>query len=477
MPIQRKQQVLAKIEISEGVSSSPGANDAVQIFDPQISDDIEVQDRAPAGPTLSRDFAPIGRQTRQITFKTDFRGSGDTNPAGGITEPEFARFLKSTGWKLGNLLNVTISSAITGTGFQVGEALVDGSNMGIIVGILVGGVPVYRTTTNPSTLVVAMVNGTYGATPLAVAGASSLSGSTASAIAAYDGRCYQPTSQKITRIQTAAWSGGTPAAVGETLRVENPVGVIVGAAQLIVGSGGFTDIQVTMLFGTVANGYTLRNAAGTGTAVINVDPEQILTPSTTINHNLDGWRRDLLGGRGDFSLEGESGQPMQFSWTFTGDLGPTQDQAQISTSGLSSIRPPRLLGALCVYGLGGDAVRLPTKRISLANGGTVSPNLDANRAGGSTGSNVTDRDMAISVTVDAVNGGFDWEKAMRDSVPVRAAFVLGTVLGNVLSIVGPQCQVTEVTPGDADGIATLDITLRPRRIFESGDDELYITQM
>ena len=65
MPIQRKQQILAKTETSEGVSSNPGASDAVQVFDPTIADTVEVQDRVPAGPTLSRDFAPIGRQTRE----------------------------------------------------------------------------------------------------------------------------------------------------------------------------------------------------------------------------------------------------------------------------------------------------------------------------------------------------------------------------------------------------------------------------
>jgi len=168
---------------------------------------------------------------------------------------------------------------------------------------------------------------------------------------------------------------------------------------------------------------------------------------------------------------------MQFTWTFSGDLGPSIDALPITTSGLSTIRPPRQLGAFLTYGLGTEIYRLPTKRVSLANGGTVSPNLDGNRAGGSTGSNVVDRLPAFSVTVDNLNGAFDWEAARANSLAIRAAFVLGTTAGNIMSIVAPICQVTEVAPSDSDGIATFDVTLEPMRVQESGDDELYISQL
>lgn len=473
MPIQRKAQLLAKTETSEGSSSNPGSSDGVLVFEPGLSDSVEVQDRVPSGPTLSRDFAPIGRQTREITFRSDLRGSGDiTIP---VTEPEFGKFLKSCGYKLGTLQKLTCGD-ITGSGYQLGESLVQAGPLGLIVGIFQSGAPALRATLNGAILVVAQVTG--GAfTPALSTGTVSGSTSTMTAAAAYEGVVYQPTSEKLTQVTTAAWTGGTPAAAGEVLRVESPSGTVVGAVQVITANGGFTDMNVTQLFGTIANGNTLRNAAGTGTTTINADPTMVRTPSLTIRHNLDGWRRDLLGARGDFTLEGESGSPMQFSWTFSGDLSPGLDALQIATGALGTIRPPRLLGAICAYGLDVQVHRLPTKRISLANGGTVNPNLDANRTGGATGSNVTDRDPAFTVTVDAVNGAFDWEKARADGTPIRVAIVLGTVPGNIMSLVAPICQVTEITPSDSDGVATMDVTLRPRRIFESGDDELYISQL
>jgi hypothetical protein len=168
---------------------------------------------------------------------------------------------------------------------------------------------------------------------------------------------------------------------------------------------------------------------------------------------------------------------MQFAWTFSGDIGTTVDAAAVTTSGLSTIRPPRLLGAFCCYGYGSQLHRIPTKRVSFAQGNTVNPNLDANRAGGATGSNITDRDPAFTVTVDAIHGGFDWEVIRDTGATMRVAFILGTTLGNVMTMVAPVCQVTEVQLGDSDGIATMDVTIRPRRINESGDDEVYFTQI
>ncbi len=475
MPIQRKQQVLAKVEISEGSSSSPGASDAVQIFEPTFNDDVEVQRRVPAGSTLSRDFNPIGRQSRTITFKSDWRGSGDTSIA--ITPPEWGSLIQACGYRVGSLVKLTCDVIVGALGFYIGDIITQiGPISGVIVGIKVAGASVHRTNTTGAVLIVAMVQGGPFTVGPAAGTVASLSTTTFTAVADYEGLTYQPTSQKLTNVTTGAWSGGTPAAVGEVLKVES-AGILVGSVQLINNNGSFLNIDVTQLFGVIANGYTLRNAAGTGTAVINADPTQIRTPSETIRHNLDGRNRDLLGARGDFVLAGESGGPMQFAWTFSGDLGPSIDALPITTSGLSTIRPPRLLGAFITYGLAAEIYRLPTKRVEFANGGTVSPNLDGNRPGGSTGSNVVDRLPAFKVTTDNLNGAFDWESARALSVPIRVAIILGTVFGNVMSIVAPINQVTEVNPSDSDGIATWDITLEPMRILESGDDELYISQL
>ena len=478
MPVNRKQQLLAKIETSEGTSASPAGSDAILVFDPALSDTIDVLDRVPSGASLSRDFAPVGRQTRTVTFRSDFRGSGDASLSGGIDAPDWQKLLFSCGYRAGTMQSVVLG-AVTGIGFQLGEIVTQSSGTirGVVVGIYNSAgslTPIHIATASGNVLVVAKVTGTF--TAAATDGASSGSTSTASAVSAVPGILCQPTSTKSIAVTAAAWSGTAPAA-GAVVTIESPAGTPVGAMQLLVDNGStMVDFSASLLYGTALATYTLRAADGTSTTTITT-AAQSLTPSLTIRHNLDGRQRDLLGARGDFTLEGEVGQPMQFSWTFSGDIGTTVDAAAVTTSGLSTVRPPRLLGAFCTYGYGSGIHRIPTKRVSFAQGNSVNPNLDANRAGGATGSNITDRDPAFTVTVDAIHGGFDWEAIRNSGQTMRVGFVLGTTAGNVMTIVAPVCQVTEVQLGDSDGIATFDVTIRPRRINESGDDEIYFTQI
>lgn len=471
MPVTRKQQVLAKVETSEGVSSNPVGADAVLVFDPALSDNVDVPDRVPAGPTLSRALTPTGRKTRQLTFKSDFRGSADTTIP--VDEPDFAKFLKASAYKTSTVKKITLG-AVTGTGFQVGEIVSQsaGAIRGVVIGAFTGTTLLFRSTTSGDFLVVVPLVGTF--TAAATTGESSASTSTASAVAAYAGLCYQPTSEKSVNLVTNAWTGTAPVA-GEVVRVTTS-GTLVGSIQIIRVNTA-TDYDGTLLWGTVSTGDVLTTAGSATGTIQSGSPTQFQTSSLTIRHNLDGRRRDLLGARGDFTLEGDVGSPMQFAWTFSGNVGTTSDALAASTSGLSTVQPPRLLGAICAYGLGADIMRLPTKKVSLSGHGTVNPNLDANSSGGSTGSNVTDRDPEFSLTVDQVQSAFDWEAARDAGTLTRITILLGTTPGQIVGLVAPQGQVTVAGTGDADGISTQELTIKCRRVLESGDDEVYIFQL
>lgn len=474
MPITRKQQLLAKLETTEGGGASFTGSDAIQVYDPSLSDTVDTVDRVPAGPTLSRDFTPIGRKTREITFTSDFRGSG--TPA---TAPEWGKLITACGWKKNDNTNdVAVVELTCGTvssgdgGFHLGEQVSQsaGSIYGVIVGMMRSGAPIQKADTSGDVLVVMQLVGTFTAAAT-VGSSSAASSSVTSPTAVTDRHAYIPTSEKVIQVDVASWSSAPSA--GDTWRVENSGGDLVGSVQFISISG--TTADVVLLWGAVANTDTLTD--GTETGVVDQVPTMTRTPSIAMRHNLDGRNRGLLGARGTFSCEGSVGEPMTFSWQFTGDVGADTDAQPITTSGLSTVRAPRLLGAICMYGEGANQRTLQTKSINFDNGGTVSPNLDANSAGGATGANVTDRDPTLSVQVDNTNSTMDWE-ALRDAGSVvRAAFLLGTTEGNMVAIVVPNCQVTEVALGDADGVSVMDVTLRPRRIAESGDDEMYFVQL
>lgn len=473
MPITRKQQLLAKTEATEGGGppTAFAAADAVQVYDPSLSDSVDLQDRVPAGASLSRDFVPIGRKTREVTFTSDLRGSGSTSV------PDFDKFLPACGYKTGSTRKLTCGT-VTNQGFQLGEKVTQSSGtiIGVVLGCFTSGnVPKATATAAGDYIVVVELTGTF--TAASTTGDAGAAVSTMSAAASHStAHCYQPTSEKLVQVVNAAWSGSGPASAdaGDVLQVVTAGGEIVGSVQIITVNTTDVDFDVTLLWGEMLDTHELSD--GTDTAAITT-VEMVRTPSIAMNHNFDGRNRALNGARGTFSLQGEVGAPITITWTFTGDVGTDADAPAVVTTGLSTVRPPRLLGAFCIYGTGADQRALQTKSVGFDNAGTVSPNLDANRSGGSTGSNITDRDSAFTVTVDMTHGTMDWE-ALRDAgTVVRAGFLLGTAAGNIISVVAPNCQVTEVSLGDADGVGTFDVTLKPRRIAESGDDDVFISQL
>jgi hypothetical protein len=474
MPITRKQQLLAQTEATEGGGppTTFSGTDAVQVYDPSISDSVDLQDRVPSGSTLSRDFVPIGRKSREITFTSDLRGSGGTGA------PDFATFLPATGYKAATLTKATLGAVTGGLGFQLGEQVTQsgGTIKGVCVGVFnAAHAPILRGATATDYIIIAQNVGTF-VTAAATAGSSSTSLSTLSALGAHvTGHGFQPTSEKLVNVTNAAWSGGpTSAIAGDVLRVEDILGNIVGAVQIITVNTTDVDFDVTLLWGEMLDTHFLGD--GTNTADITA-VAQTRTTSLAMLHNFDGRNRALNGARGSFSMQGEVGTPVTFTWNFSGDIGTDADAVPLVSSGLGTVRAPRLLGAKCVYGLGVNDFQLPTKSMGFDNGGVVSPNLDANSAGGSTGANVTDRDSSFTVTVDIAHSSLDWEAARDNGTVLRVGFLLGTVLGNIVSVVAPNCQVTEVSLSDSDGVGVFDVTLKPRRIAESGDDDVYICQL
>jgi len=341
----------------------------------------------------------------------------------------------------------------------------------VVVGLFTGGVPVERLRGAAGTIVVAPLVGTF--TAASTTGESSGVAVTASAAAAYAGVCYRTASQKLVRITTAA---ACAAAVGEVVTIERPSGTVVGSIQILVNNGGFTDVEGTLLYGSVQNADTVR-AAGGGTTTINAVPVQTETPSGTAQFNEDGEQFRVFGSRLDFGLGGVVGEPWQFDWTLRGDPGATSNALPPVAGSFGSIVGPQMLGSLLCYGRGAETYRLATKEVRLAAGNAVAQNLDGNRDGGSTGSNITARVPEITATVDRVHSTFPWRQIVKNATPIRVAFLLGRVPGNIMGVIAPRCQAITAARADADGINTQQVTLRPSRIQDSGNDELFIVQL
>lgn len=482
MPVTRRQQILAKIESSEGQNANPTGSDAILVYEPELSQEVDTVERVPAGSSMSRAFDPVGRKKRSVKFTSDFRGSADTTIP--ITLPEWGTLGQGAGLRPIQPIQIPVTSVSGTLGYQLGEIVQKGSSAirGVVIGLFSSGAIVHRLT-GSGTVVVAPIAGTFTSTGT-LTGESSGTTGTIGTVASYAGLCFAPTSDKRMNVTTGSWSASAPAA-GDTALVKAS-GIIVGICQIVVdnAAGAFTDIDVVLLQGTISNGNTLT--VGAKTATISAAPTQSRTPSLTIAHNLDGRRRSIVGSRGDFELSGESGQPLKFTWTFEGDSVAAVDALPATTSALSSVIAPRLLGALIAYGqrvdttagdTATDFVRLATKSLNLKASNTVSANLDANAAGGTVGSNVTDRKPVLNAVVNEVQSGFDWDAIVEYATPVRFIAILGTTPGNIVGIVVPNAQAKAAPIGDSDGLVTRDVSLEPKRVLESGDDEYFLVQL
>jgi len=454
MPLTRKQQILADVEVSDGVPVTLTANDAVLVFDPDISDDVAFLDRVPAGSTLSRENTPPGLTTRQNTFQSDLVGSAVAG-----TAPPFGKFLKAAGYQEITLTEIPLTLA--SGAFWPGEIVTDSTNRAICL-----------THSSGATVSVWVMPFVGTITTGTLTGESSGSTGTIGTVSTTnEGFAYTTDSLRLIQFTT---TGVWATSVGSTAVIIRS-GEVVGAIQTILNpSGNVWDC--VLLWGDIESGDTVDD--GTNTETLSTAATQTRTPSLTIWNNKDGFKRVTAGARGDYACAAEGGAPFIFSWTFTGQASSHTDETPVATSGLGSTRAPRLgFSSTVGIGLAGAGMedgfyKMPIKSVEIAGANVVGNRIDGNAQGGSIGTVITDRDPTITIEVEQTGTSFDW-LAHRDAEQnVSIGIVLGTATMERVGIVANNCQIAEVAESDSDGFATFTVTLRPRRILEAGDDEL-----
>jgi hypothetical protein len=466
--LKRKQQILSAVETVEGSAVTLGAGDAVLVYDPEApADEVDFLSRVPAGPSLSRDNTPPGLTTRTLAFTEDFRGSGVI-----ATAPSWGRHARGASHREQAIVRLTLTGMSSSERIQVGEIVNQTS--------AVRGIALSDLTGVNGDIVVMPILGTFAAAATVTNGEGGGAVASCTAISSTnEGFGYTPDSARLLQWNNGAWAPSPPAATGVVLQVLR-AGFVVGAVQLTsLGTGSVTtNVQGQMIWGGMLNADVISD--GVNSATLSADPTQLRGLSLTLSDNLDGWQRVLAGARAGFTLGGQGGEPLVFKWAWQGRATSQAAALQLVTSGLSAVRAPRLFAAFCGVGYLGQFYRFPLKSIQFDPGHTISKRKDANAAGGLLGVSVTDREPKITIEVDAVGMAFDWLTHRNLEQNIRFGAVLGgdgsgnwagRTIANTVAIAAPNCQVREIKDGDQDGFSTLTVTLYPRRVIESGDDE------
>ncbi len=177
----------------------------------------------------------------------------------------------------------------------------------------------------------------------------------------------------------------------------------------------------------------------------------------------------VTGARGNVVFEGVKGIPTLARFEMTGRyFKPTEVGVALATPALGPVPPAMLNAAMTFQGAG--ALKLSACTIDMGN--VASLQNDPNQEHGNFSALLSDRRMNGSIDPQQEKiAVIDFFANLEDNVEGVLSYVLGSVPGNIATFTTPKAQITNLTPGDREGIRTEALDLQFNRNTDGGDDE------
>lgn len=266
---------------------------------------------------------------------------------------------------------------------------------------------------------------------------------------------------------------------GLRMNERNTVRANIGKLKQIYGgrmmSVSFTcEIKGSGAAGTAPEVGVLLRACGFGETVVastsvTYEPASTGHESITIYFYRDGKRFIVTGCRGNVSAAMETGAPGKLSFTFTGHVSAETDTAMITPTYDSTV-PVALVNV--PFAIGGYSAVINALNFDTTNTIAYPPDISA-----------TDGYGEVRITMRDVNGSFDPEDTLvatndwigdltAGSTMALDTGVIGSTAGNRYRVQMPVVYYRDVSPGDRDGVRTLEVTFGATE--SSGDDEVSI---
>ena len=292
---------------------------------------------------------------------------------------------------------------------------------------------------------------------------ATLAGASASTAA---GKFLRPDSTTSVSFTVGAWSGATPVAGDELIKVIGP-GRWLAACQVLEVNGA--TITVRVYYGEFESGDVVYQATTLSSATLASDQVAVSGSSVTIWDVIDGFLRGITGCRGSFTIDLTAGQAGTVQCDMQGV--PDSQAMTLPIEGLSLIatQAPRWEGGVADF-LG---IPLRTVAAQFASSSEVVRASDANSDEGTLDYRVASRATQCTWTVHRPgHKGWQIESAIENGSWRPMGVKVGTAANNLIAIVVPRMQLTEVRDGDDQGILTAEVTAKCLGI--AGDDELII---
>ncbi len=191
--------------------------------------------------------------------------------------------------------------------------------------------------------------------------------------------------------------------------------------------------------------------------------------SATVEYEDDGYIHTLTGCRGTASFNFETGKPGTVSITLTGHVESSVDGALDET--YDTTIPPIVVDT--PFSFGGYAAII--SKISLDMGNTIATPPSVSASDGYGEIRITDREVTGSFDPEAtLKITKDWELLVTENAThALDSGLIGSVAGNQYQVQMPSCRVTDLSPGDRDGIRTYEVPFQAVEVV--GDDQVSIT--
>lgn len=201
-----------------------------------------------------------------------------------------------------------------------------------------------------------------------------------------------------------------------------------------------------------ACGFSETIVAGTS---VTYDPVSASFDSVTIHYNLDGVRHKVTGARGTFSITGAVGEIPTIDFTMTGIYVAPDDSAQPSVT-YAAQASPLIFKKGNTTGL--NVMGLTTAKLSNYSLEIGNEIVYRELVGGTGEVLLTNRNVTGNLTIEAVALATKdyFAAALAETVGI-IEFTHGTAAGNIVKVDSARADIADVSYGDEDGIAMLEI--------------------
>jgi hypothetical protein len=233
------------------------------------------------------------------------------------------------------------------------------------------------------------------------------------------------------------------------------------------GGGGAVDVPPEIAPCLLGCGFaeTINVASN-----VEYDPVSTGHDSVTIYYFQDGVRYIITGARGNVSFNLETGAVGKTSFTFTGHVALPTDVALASPT-YDGVVPVALINVPFTVGAYGAVINA----LSFDMSNTIATPPDISASDGYSEVQLTQRDCNGSFDPEAVVVATDFplQDLEQGNTLALDTGVVGSAVGNRYQITMPAIYYRDVSPGDRDGVRTLDTPFGATSV--TGDDEVQLT--